>query len=251
MFPALCLSIWSLLMKKLKLVSAGWETYTGWLNAVEFSEGISVNPVPQNIADRISGTMRVVEIEDDGTELGQAGAAARLKDGATIRAEVVQPLARATEEELKEEAERDAAAAAEKARLAEVKKSYTKEELEEIADKDGIKGLREVGDTLGVRGRAIPELIDDILTAQEKLKVSEAGERLVSSAEEPETVSDEAAAAAKLMSPEPVETPKPKRKTKAKKEPVETPGPAADTDAPADEAAPVDETPAEDGEDAA
>jgi len=43
---------------------------------------------------------------------------------------------------------------------------YTREQLEAIADKDGINGLRKIGDTVGVRGTSIRVLIESILQAQ-------------------------------------------------------------------------------------
>ena len=44
-----------------------------------------------------------------------------------------------------------------------ITKRYTLAELEAIADKDGIKGLRDVGSPLGVRGTSINGLIEEIL----------------------------------------------------------------------------------------
>lgn len=43
---------------------------------------------------------------------------------------------------------------------------YTREALEAIADKRGLKGLREIGEELGIKGKSIPELIDRILKGQ-------------------------------------------------------------------------------------
>ena len=44
---------------------------------------------------------------------------------------------------------------------------FTREELEAIADTDGIRGLRDVAELRGVKGRSIEELIDELLAAQE------------------------------------------------------------------------------------
>ena len=43
---------------------------------------------------------------------------------------------------------------------------HTKESLEAIFEADGIKGLREIGDPLDVKGRSSEGLIEDILKAQ-------------------------------------------------------------------------------------
>lgn len=42
---------------------------------------------------------------------------------------------------------------------------WTRQELEAIADKEGIAGLREISERHGIKGRAIVELIDAILAA--------------------------------------------------------------------------------------
>lgn len=48
----------------------------------------------------------------------------------------------------------------------EVEGKYTQEQLEKIADKTGLKGLREVGEKVGAKGKSIPDLIERILKAQ-------------------------------------------------------------------------------------
>jgi predicted xylose isomerase-like sugar epimerase len=48
----------------------------------------------------------------------------------------------------------------------EAKKRYAVEDLEAIADKDGIRGLRDVGDSFGVRATSIRQMIDLIMQAQ-------------------------------------------------------------------------------------
>ncbi|TOK02416.1 hypothetical protein CGI28_25555, partial [Vibrio parahaemolyticus] len=35
-----------------------------------------------------------------------------------------------------------------------------------VADESGLRGLREIGDAVGVKGKSIPELIDRILKNQ-------------------------------------------------------------------------------------
>ncbi|SSD93422.1 Uncharacterised protein [Klebsiella quasipneumoniae] len=43
---------------------------------------------------------------------------------------------------------------------------FTREELESIADCEGIAGLRQIGNTLGVKAKGIVEMIEGILKAQ-------------------------------------------------------------------------------------
>jgi hypothetical protein len=43
---------------------------------------------------------------------------------------------------------------------------FTREELESLADEQGISGLRVVGNRLGVKAKGIVEMIDGIMKAQ-------------------------------------------------------------------------------------
>ena len=43
---------------------------------------------------------------------------------------------------------------------------FSGEELESLADCDGIAGLRQIGNTLGVKAKGIVEMIEGILKAQ-------------------------------------------------------------------------------------
>ena len=59
----------------------------------------------------------------------------------------------------------DTADAAKAASPAAPAKSWTQEELSAIADEKGIKGLREIGDDLGLKGTGIADLIAKIVEA--------------------------------------------------------------------------------------
>lgn len=43
---------------------------------------------------------------------------------------------------------------------------FTREELESIADCEGIAGLRQIGNSIGVKAKGIVEMIEGILKAQ-------------------------------------------------------------------------------------
>ncbi|SUE95791.1 Uncharacterised protein [Ectopseudomonas mendocina] len=43
------------------------------------------------------------------------------------------------------------------------KPTFTREQLEELADKEGIAGLRNIGSQYGVKGRSIVEIIDELV----------------------------------------------------------------------------------------
>jgi hypothetical protein len=136
---------------------------------------------PRQIA-RIGSTVRIVDAET-GEQVGPAQVALMLQ-GKPI---VTKPLARTLDVvKLDEERERAALIAAEKARekaqaevLAEVERKveeksdeeiviYTRAELEAVGANNGIGGLRDIAKPLGVKGRGIVELVEEILKAQAK-----------------------------------------------------------------------------------
>jgi hypothetical protein len=156
--------------RKLKIVQPGWETYTGFYGSVEFVDGLSTEAVPEVFADRVSADIIVVDAETG----DPVGVAERMVTAGLIRLKPEAPLERApevSEEKQKKSEEKIETPAVEPDRV------YTEAELEAIASAKGMRGLREIGNKLAVRGRAIPELIGDILAAQSKL-IAERDNRL-------------------------------------------------------------------------
>lgn len=148
-------------MKKLKITAPQWANYTGSLGVVHFTNGVSDEFVPDHIRRRLSIGMEMVEIDADGNE-SRNNAAYKLLCSATIHANVSAPLSRQTKTE---KARENLSIAMESGKQPTF---YTKEELEKIADKEGIKGLREAAEIWDVKHRSIPALINMILDAQEK-----------------------------------------------------------------------------------
>ncbi|WLR90995.1 hypothetical protein [Shinella zoogloeoides] len=176
-------------MKRLKLSGSRWAGYTGLIGTVDFKDGISVDPVPQRIADRLSAAMPMTEIDDEGNEIGVAGVVARLlKDSAARAAPVTPSLVRQTEAEKKAEGLRDKL----KAAKSPTDSFYAVEQLQAIADEKGIKGLRLVAEPWGVKGKAIPALIAAIMEAQNKFleKKNYVVNVLAETAQEPEIVEE-------------------------------------------------------------
>ncbi len=152
-------------MHYLKIISNGWQGYNGQLNIITFRNGISTEPVPPRIADRIAASVRVVACDADGNEGEETvhvGVQHRLISESMMRAPVREPLAQQSDADKKLEARLDAA----RALSAPVDDLFTRVDLEKIADEKGIKGLRDIADAWTVKGRSIPELIDKILAAQ-------------------------------------------------------------------------------------
>lgn len=148
-------------MKKLKITAPQWANYTGSLGVVHFTNGVSDEFVPDHIRRRLSIGMEMIEIDADGNE-SRNNAAYKLLRTTTIHAPVNAPLSRQTETE---KAREDLSIAMESGKQPTF---YTRENLEAIADKEGIKGLREAAEIWDVKHRSIPALIDMILAAQEK-----------------------------------------------------------------------------------
>jgi hypothetical protein len=154
-------------MNYVKIVSKGWAGYTGQLNVISFRNGISTEPVPNGILDRIAAVTQLVACDAEGNEVGEGehlGIQNRMIGGVTMRAPVAVALSRQTDEEKALEGVLDAS----KVLKAPVEKLYSREELEAIADKAGLKGLREIGDKWKVRSKSIGDLIARILTVQDK-----------------------------------------------------------------------------------
>ena len=168
-------------MKYLKLVQPGFENFTGDFGVIPFKDGVSLEPVPRLLADRISSSLLVVELDTpDGAPAddAQAGAASRLVTGnllsITLKAsELVTP------EQVAEE-QAHLAEAVKKAKVPDSVQFYEVAELEEIASKKGMDGLREVAKHWNVKDRSINGLIREILKAQDANKQANANvERLV------------------------------------------------------------------------
>lgn len=146
-------------LKKLKVATAHMAGYTGVLGAVRFENGESVEWLPRHIRDRMAAAMPFVEIDQNGISQ-PAGAQYRMINEAQERAPVLVPLER--------QSETDKAAELARSQLDSQKlpELLTREQLEAIADKGGIKAVREVGIRWNAKHRSIAVLIEMILDAQ-------------------------------------------------------------------------------------
>jgi hypothetical protein len=151
----------------LKIVSKGWAGYNGQLNIITFKDGVSTEPVPPLIADRIAACVTVVACNEDGSE-GETealvGIQHRLVTETASRAPIAKPLPRMSDADRELEKKVEAARALEQP----TDKLFTRLDLEQVADKSGIKGLREIASGWQIKARSIPDLINEILAAQGK-----------------------------------------------------------------------------------
>lgn len=124
---------------KIKITQPGWETFTGNFGSIEFADGVSVGEVSQNEASRVAAVVRVETTEGKDPSMAQL-IIDTYSDPAPLETTI-------------------AAADLPKPEVP----SYTADELAAIADKLGIKGLREIADPLGIKANSIAELIGRIL----------------------------------------------------------------------------------------
>lgn len=119
---------------KLKLVQQGYEGFTGLLGVTMFDNGVSVSDVPGREARTIG--MSIKAEWEDGTDPNPAQGLLDNMHSEPVVAKESAPV---------------------------VPTIYTEEQLAEIADKDGIKGLRAIAEPLGIKGTSIKELMAEIL----------------------------------------------------------------------------------------
>lgn len=150
-------------MNRLKIVEKGWAGFTGVFGYVNFVNGISPHGMTAVEQDAITGLIKMVEIDDNGVEIGIASIAERLIQTSADRAPVKAELNRQTEaERLAEERENLI-----RASKPPVDRFYTGAELEALIKEKGLKGLRDAAAPWGLKGRSIPQLLDALVEAQQ------------------------------------------------------------------------------------
>jgi hypothetical protein len=149
-------------MARIKIKQPGWEGFTGEIGITTFKDGVSVEHVNRRHIAVIGASLAIVEVDEDGNEGDNPTLQHTMIAETTVRADVLTELPRATDADMAA----GTAKAPDEAKVV----FHTKEDLERIADKKGINGLREIAAPLGVKGRGINELVKEILKAELKLK---------------------------------------------------------------------------------
>lgn len=180
---------------KLRLTGRGFENYTGQMGIHYFENGISVYDVLKADALRLAGTIGAEWLDGTPANVGDVYTA-NLKVEAPLdpKASRTDPMAQAVgfanatqvvghTQNVAELQFKASGLSAESAKAAPPKvtaekpkpkpkpkpnhpisnEKYTREQLEDIADKSGFVGLREVGNSVGVKAGSINALIDEIL----------------------------------------------------------------------------------------
>lgn len=133
---------------RIKITEKGWAGFTGHMGSVEFVDGISVDDIGQGDAAHLASLISVENVAN-----GQnPSVAQRLIDvqdvSMPVEKQVVASIAAPSD--------------------------HSKESLEKIADAQGIKGVREIAEPMGLKGNSISELIDKVLKAQSEAAVAAA-----------------------------------------------------------------------------
>ncbi len=148
---------------KVRIVEPALSNYTGKMYEIGFTDGVSDRDLSEREVEIIGASMKVEDLEGH-----QVGAGVKhIQNRRVILGDAVQinlDISEGVNEMIGFET------------LGELPfgegivlvdgPSYTREQLESIADDQGISGLREIAEPMGVTGRSIVELIDRILEAQ-------------------------------------------------------------------------------------
>ena len=149
-------------MIKVRIVQPGMTNYTGYIRGHRFVEGESYEKIPVRVALLI-GASCLVE-DEEGRQLNPNTYAF---DGvAEVSADDVEPATQSAQKDVVEEVVDDMVDFAEPGEELVDAKQWRPEDLEAIADAEGINGLREIGEEFGVKDRSIDGLIAQILKAQ-------------------------------------------------------------------------------------
>ena len=184
-------------MAKIRLKSKQWATFSSNLGTIKFKNGVSEDHVSSRDIDLIAAITQIETIDESGN-VAPAGGAHRMAVERGARAPVEKALKPVGEPDARKEItpedvvikpkstpveKTDEASKELEKAVAEIEaenektaaegentpvKTYTRTELEEIADKDGIVGLRKIGEDFGVKSNSIESLMDKIEKSQPK-----------------------------------------------------------------------------------
>jgi hypothetical protein len=138
---------------KIKLTQPGWETYSGPMAGAMFENGLADNVTPR-VAAKIGNIVQCETEDGENPSMSQQIINSQATNMSAVT--LLEAGDKAPKDEVKP------------ARI------YTQQELEAIADKRGIDGLREIAKPLGLKGVSIAKLLVAIVEKQGKLRVTQA-----------------------------------------------------------------------------
>lgn len=144
---------------KIKIIEPGYETFSGMFGTVPFENGVSIDHVSHVEINLLASLVKVVDA-DTGEETGNLATEAAMWDKT---ADVIYYPTLADINAGRSTPTIESPVQADQVKT----KVYSQKELEDIADKSGIAGLREIADPLGIKGTSIAKLIEGVLAAQD------------------------------------------------------------------------------------
>lgn len=156
---------------KLRLTQPGFTRYTGQMGVIQFEDGLSTTDVLPIDAIRMAAVMLC--LWEDGSSPSIAQSILDNADTAAPMFEKAEPTpasASAPESttDAKPECQLDTQSGTQSDQQSGQQSeppavTYTEDQLAAIADKEGIKGLRVIGDALGIKANSIKDMIAAIL----------------------------------------------------------------------------------------
>jgi hypothetical protein len=146
-------------MPKIRIIEPGFQGYTGNFGGAEFVDGVSVENLSKREVNQISCNIRCEAVDDEGNTTGQTiSVAESIIAHSSHTLNEIDP--KAPDTTLPSVSDESAALPPS------LIGTYTREQLEAIADQKGIAGIREITDPFGIKGRSIVDLIDQFLSRQ-------------------------------------------------------------------------------------
>lgn len=152
---------------KVRITDKGYAGYTGHFGSIYFEDGVS-EEISSAEAERL-GCFLAIETMDG----KNPSATQRMLDVHNHNAQelVKESKGESVEPQAKSEHAAAAATGQEQQALAQTpvpELDFTREQQEALADKEGMPGLRAFAQQFGVKGRSIPDVIEDLLALQGK-----------------------------------------------------------------------------------
>ena len=142
---------------KIKIIEPGYAGFTGLFGAVMFQDAVSVDHVAPWEINMISAILMVVDADTD-KEVGSLALQTSTMDSSASA--VYYPTLADIQAGVRLDSTPTEVAGSE------ISTVYSQIDLERIADRDGIAGLRFIADPLGVKATSIVKLIEGIMLVQ-------------------------------------------------------------------------------------
>ena len=172
---------------RVKITQKGWATYSDVLGTVQFKDAVSQGDISRREALALGAFVSVVEIDEDGNELGPVSPAhdvlmaskvsgyversTNLMDRVTNRPSDHPEIENMTDDPslsapLAEARRAQAIAEGRHQSSLPARQVVSQSDLEALASAKGITGLREIAEPMGLKGTSIKGLIAEIMKAQ-------------------------------------------------------------------------------------